>query len=320
MPKKYDKDKSDILQNLHADPDEVADAGYGKSGTSILVNSGIRARPLPIDLITPDRTQPRQQIPRELRKKWDGKPSSLPPLLDQWAQIAGLSATLVAEIIRGSKSLHDIQGEDAELLSLLKVLDMASSIHDIGLKSPISVIELTSNRYQIVFGERRWLAFQALAHWLQDEQYKKIPAKIENISPWEARKIQSAENNQRDELSAIGKARQFAVLLMDAREQFADASYESLSAFGDEWSYYAQVANGNDHSIPYGMGAEFEAAMGISTGQMRQYRTLLSMYNVPEIDRTLWNLADDNDWSERLLRDIYTYLGASQVQNILRTV
>jgi hypothetical protein len=150
--------------------------------------------------------------------------------------------------------------------------------------------------YKIETGERRWLAHHLLKLVYPDTNtWHTIPAKIEpRPSLWR----QAEENNVREGLNAIGKARQFALLLMDLHDVANFKTYEEMQGQGDR-AFYAQVSDGTIIGVPRGRGEQIAAAMGISRpDQLRLYRALLRL---PD---EVWQLADEYSIPEVRLRDI----------------
>ena len=88
--------------------------------------------------------------------------------------------------------------------------DLASSIESDGLLNPITVRERIKGTYEVVCGHRRFLAYQKLNR-------KEIPAFIRVLSDEEAIRIQIIENLQREDISPIDEAAQFAILLKKQR-------------------------------------------------------------------------------------------------------
>ena len=187
-----------------------------------------------------------------------------------------------------------------------------ASIRRDGLTNPISVVR-RGNNYELETGERRWLAYHLL-HWKFGENdllpnnkqrnWSRIPARIvKEVDIWR----QASENNARDNLNAISKARQLALLLMDLHgwEHFS-----TFNEFENEQDFYSQVADGNEWRIPRGHGEVLLNAMGLSdASQLRQYRALLRL---PLAD---WRKADDENLTEGELRKIqnqsYTVTGVT---------
>lgn len=308
--------KKQLEQGLSGGPKDIrAYQGLEDAVFDALNDQVVNDDSLNIMEIRADITQPRRIIPREIRGSWNGMPDGVPALLDRWAHEAGVSASVVEKMLAGSQSVHSVSGVDPVLDEFAKLIDLASQIFDVGLQQRIGVSSV-GDGYQIIFGERRWMAFHALAHWVSEEWHQ-IPAKVASVSPWELAKIQAAENFQRVELNAIEKARQFAKLLIVSRADTTDVPYDAWNTLvvegGCDRPYYAQVADGNIHPIPYGMGSQFEQALGISTGQMRNYRSILRPTGEYEVDNWFWDVADKYDWSEKFQREIVQHIGISWI-------
>ena len=105
---------------------------------------------------------------------------------------------------------------------------------------------------------------------------------------------QASENNARDNLNAISRARQLSLLLMDLHGWH---NFSQFDACDSEQAFYAQVADGAAWRIPRGQGERLLNAMGLSdASQLRQYRALL------RLPGELWRKGDDEDLSEGELR------------------
>ncbi|KXU36513.1 chromosome partitioning protein ParB [Cephaloticoccus primus] len=85
--------------------------------------------------------------------------------------------------------------------------ELAESIRSEGLLQPIVVREV-AGRYQLVAGERRWRAFQAL-------RLKTIPARVVEAGDASSAALGLIENLQRDGLNPIEEAHGFASLIRD---------------------------------------------------------------------------------------------------------
>ncbi len=267
----------------------------------------------PVDILKvwPDATQPRRVIPSVVRAQWNGQPTTMPELFDAWidlaaqemgAQFAGLKA-VIRELLRGVQQLPDevFQNPPAQERapgvlesSLMAVIELAASIYRDGLTNPITVAEVAPSAYQIETGERRWLAFHLLAIFEDGQRFGTIPADIvDAVDVWK----QATENNVRVELSAIGKARQLAILIMDLYRQ-QGAAWMQYGDFQHDRHFYAQVADGQQWRIPRGEGEKLSNAMGVKSPDMlRKYRDLLRL---PD---TVWTMADDLNWAEQFIRE-----------------
>ena len=256
-----------------------------------------RIRKVDIFTIFPDLTQPRRAIPSAARRTWDGTPGGVAEMFRVWWGLAqqerGCEFDLAAYLQQGAVE-SDTEAETAGPIetAFLTIVNLAASIRRDGLTNPITVAPL-DNHYRLETGERRWLAFHLLA-WIEGHQnpaepshWLKIPARIvDKIDVWR----QASENNARANLNAIGRARQWAVLMMDlnGRENFP-----SLDTFAHERLYYAQAI---DLRPPYGKGEQLLNAMGVSSrSALARYRALLTL---PE---EIWQGGDDWNLPEETL-------------------
>jgi len=127
------------------------------------------------------------------------------------------------------------------------------------------------------------------------ERWEKIPALVvDEFNVWR----QASENAARADLNAIGRARQFAILMMDLlREQGKSFKpFDAMVKPGEsDRAYYAQVV---DERVPSGKSEMLLNGLGMShRSAFSRCRTLLSL---PD---EVWTIADSNDVSEdELLR------------------
>lgn len=280
------------------------------------------AKPLSIFEIYPDHSQPRRAVPSEVRAHWSGEPQTVPALFDAWVDAVrhekdaafDLQAHLIQDYLPPGTDGNDDESVPRELRqrrpiesALLDIVELAVSIRRVGLTNPITVAR-DGSAYRLETGERRWLAFHLLHLNFPGEDWSRIPARlVERVSVWR----QASENNARADLNAIGKARQFAILLMDLIQEQRGAQFtpfhEMLRAGHTEREYYAQVADGDQHRIPRGQGEKLLNAMGLKNPvQLRQYRALLKL---PD---DVWQYADDHNLTEWEIRT----LGAATVTGV----
>ena len=266
--------------------------------------------------IHPNSIQPRYSIPHDLTDIFALHPKNIVDIFERWI--------IEVQLERGQKD-YDIlnfllgtatdRGERAESddgdaapagqlasikeLALMKLIDLAASIRRDGLSNPISLVK-HDDHYEIETGERRWLAYHIL-YWKFGDGDKRPDGNIVNWSRIPARIVtqvdvwrQASENNARDNLNAISRARQLALLLMDLHGRH---NFSQFEACDNEQTFYAQVADGSTWRIPRGQGERLVNAMGLSdAGQLRQYRALL------RLPADLWRKGDDEDLSEGELR------------------
>jgi len=272
----------------------------------------------PIEEIYPNPTQPRRAIPNSVRQYWNGEPDSqsMAHFFEMWLQEMllerGEQAYPLDDYLAGMPTERSRQVEEQDEKTLqqigslahsgpnqaafMRIVELAASIRRDGLTNPISVAE-KGRYYEIETGERRWLAYHLL-NWrigeFDDEKYDRIPCRVvDGVNIWR----QASENNARADLNAIGKARQFALLLMDLLRTEKDVKFKAFDYFQHEQEFYAQVADGNTYRIPHGTGEALLNATGLENAvQLRQYRALL------RLPQTVWEWADDLNWTESFIR------------------
>lgn len=296
---------------------EVADEIYGGSSGAPGINTArIVATGVDINTIYADVKQPRRAIPASVRLHWTGDPAAVPELLGTWYTIATKQAGMELDIeamLKGEGEGIATDNPHSLMADFIDLVRLAQSINRDGLMNPITVVE-SDNRWVIESGERRWLAYHLLYIHL-GEAWGKIPAQRSNGKDYVWR--QAAENTARRTLNAISMARQLALLIMAARDSHYFDFEEVVGAGECDRRFYAQVADGNTHRIPRGMGERIQAAMGLSMEQLARYRSLLQLTDDEEVNDALWVRADIENWAERSLRDFAT-LPMGKVREVLQ--
>lgn len=301
MPiKKQSKTDSLFVSFENADQQIYGATGQGQREGKAIEN-------IPIFDIMPDPMQPRRAMPSAVREGWNGNPQELNAIFERWIDLikaernadfpvqelfkqASKQTNEQADESGAGDDLHSEQPGPLEA-SFMTILNLAGSIKRDTLVNPITVAR-QQNGYQLETGERRWLAHHLLYILTDNTRYLDIKAVVmSNVSVWR----QAAENNARADLNAIGKARQFAILLMDLLRQDG-YSFEPMSAFKNERDFYAQVI---DLRVPYGKAGLLLNAMGFKnrSGVNRHANLLL-------LDNEVWKLADDYNCPEFVLRDL----------------
>lgn len=262
------------------------------------------ASPVNIVDILPDPRQPRRTIPHAVRARWSGRPEDLAEMFNTWVQLVreerGNTPFDIAQYLEAGEDIERPEQIGPLEEALLTLVELAVSIRQEGLTNPITVAPL-GLKYQLETGERRWLSYHLLYLYTQDDRYSKIAARtVDQINIWR----QAAENNARANLNAIGKARQFAVLLMDLLAQKRGDAFSPIDQFEREQLFYAQVADGDRYTVPRNSGERLLAAMGLKhTKQLRDYRALLKLPGV------VWQIADDMNWTEYYIRSLREQAG-----------
>lgn len=303
-------------------PTEWAAAGYG--GVELFEDPRVIAEPTSIFEIYPDPAQPRRTVPSTVRRMWNSQPDTTTTLFTAWLdavrQERGAAFDLGSYFAEGTFPEETVETQHAASLQMdhdtppgpveaafTKLVELAASIWRDGLTNPITIVP-HNGQYLIETGERRWLAYHLL-HWyfshVEDaggEDWAQIPARaVKAPSVWR----QASENNARDNLNAIGKARQFAILLMDLLQRAARSEqgtafrFQPFAEFAAEQDFYAQVADAEQYRVPRGGAELLLAVLGLkSRRQLSHYRALLTL------PHEAWIIADDYNLTEYRLRQI----------------
>lgn len=327
-------ERVNVLDQPVNDLQAVTDEIYRTPNNPDLDTGRVVAEPISTLLILPDPRQPRRAIPSAVRHYWmhphmpsrnPGEPQISNAMFTDWMVRAYCETCGIPFNLEQKRQLSDADGPSAVVTelyrliitggdvqrpekpgplesALLKIVDLAATIHRDGLAHPIRVFK-DADGYGILIGERRYLAYRLLEYF-EHGGYDKIPAIIGEYNVFQ----QAAENNVRDDLNAIGKARQFAILLMALLEQETppptpphptgtlrssdrEGRFQPMAAFEREQDFYAQVADAEQFRIPYGKSGDLLNAMGVKDrASLSEYRTLLSLPNAA------WVQSDDESW------------------------
>ena len=317
---------------LYANPNtldpKTADAigfGLGELATEIAAaDTEFQAiAAISIQEIHPNVMQPRQSVPHDLTDLYPLTPGNVVDIFERWIIEVQLEKSQndfdVTNYLLGKTTERGDQAEKDESDggsgiglaastkedALMKLVDLAASIRRDGLSNPVSLMN-HGDHYEIETGERRWLAYHML-YWKFGDgdvrpdgsrvNWSRIPARIvSRVDVWR----QASENNARDNLNAISRARQLAVLLMNLH---GSQNFTAYNECANEQAFYAQVADGGRWRIPRGQGERLLNAMGMTeASQLRQYRALLRL---PD---ELWRKGDDESLSEGELRKMKSAL------------
>jgi hypothetical protein len=275
------------------------------------MNRFVNADPININAITPDPIQPRRTIPSIVRQHWNG---DMKTLFDVWVSIIdqerGDQGFNIASLLEARAKLPPPSDENDKAkqveaepeispssggpveAALMKIIDLAASIQRDGLTNPITALRRGEKHFIIETGERRWMAFHLLFQQTRNPAWEILPTRIvSDFNVWR----QASENNARNDLNAIGKARQFALLLMDILSEDG-ANFAEFEAFEHEQDFYAQVADSKEWRVPHGSSETLLNAMGVgSRGAISEFRSFL------RLPGEIWTKADDFNWSRETL-------------------
>lgn len=257
--------------------------------------------------IWPDRAQPRRTMPSVIA--WDGQPNTVQNALQRWLAAlreerqtqendAALWDWLKAVLQQETGDLEALYSDRPGPIEtgLLNLVELAASIRSEGLTNAITIARTENGRYRLETGERRWMAYHLLDSVFGESEtgdgsdgatWQKIPARVvEAFSVWR----QAAENNARADLNAIGKARQYALLLMDL---IGPDEFQPVDAFENEQAFYNQAA---DVRIPSGKSQLMLEMMGF------HHRNAFSRCRAHlKLPNELWTAGDDYDLPEDTL-------------------
>ena len=128
----------------------------------------------------------------------------------------GLDALISTEAVRtqGPSTINEIPIEQIEpnadqprsLFNEEALQELANSIHEIGIIQPITLRQISENRFQIIAGERRWRASKIAG-------LKSVPAYIRTINDENVMEMALVENIQREDLNPVEIALAYEHLL-----------------------------------------------------------------------------------------------------------
>jgi hypothetical protein len=232
-----------------------------------------------IDQIMPDPAQARRAMPDDLRtawlsgaapaevfKTWNERAVEEEPVLNQyWTLI--LNPPNIDQPVEDDE-LNAINFDRSPAArQWMQLVRLAADILASGLQQRVAVYEVEDG-YRLLFGERRYLAYHFLT-WQNKEGFDAIPAGIvERYDPI----AQALENGSREDLNAIERARQLAIILRTIH----DGPIAPDTA--RDWGWYAEAADAGQYRIPYGKSDLIARAVGLKYPRhVRFYRNLLRL-------------------------------------------
>ena len=303
--------------NVFADPEEeqgslgeMVEDLYGGAGGEDLYGGRQVVRPTDINTILADVTQARRAVPAEVRRLigWNGAADDVSRVLEAWRNMACAQTDTdiaVGDVLRAGSDSIDPEGTQPLFREYVALLRLAESIRSEGLLHPIRIVR-HKGKWLIESGERRWLAFWLLYVHLGGD-WERIPAIASDTQGriWR----QAMENLAREDLNAISKARQLALLIMAARQE-AGARYEAWETMvepdGCDRAWYAQVYDGMVHRVPYGTGDQILSTLGINRSEMARCRSLLRLTDDEAVNDELWQQGDAENWRQGFLLQVAT--------------
>ena len=164
--------------------------------------------------------------------------------------------------------------------------ELANSIKQLGIVQPITLRQISENRFQIIAGERRWRASQLAG-------LKAIPAYIRTIDDENVMEMALVENIQREDLNAIEIALAYEQLL-----QKSGMTQEKVAA--EVGKSRAAVAN---YLRLLKLPAQVQMALQKKESDMGHARALLSL-DSPSMQLKLFHEIQKNGYSVRKVEEL----------------
>ena len=172
--------------------------------------------------------------------------------------------------------------------------ELANSIKQLGIVQPITLRQISENRFQIIAGERRWRASQLAG-------LKAIPAYIRTIKDDNVMEMALVENIQREDLNAIEIALAYEQLL-----QKSGMTQERVAA--DVGKSRAAVAN---YLRLLKLPAQVQMALQKKEMDMGHARALLSR-DSPSLQLKLFKEIQKNGYSVRKVEELCQQLKSGE--------
>lgn len=235
------------------------------------------------------------------KKKFPHRTSALGRGLDDIQQGQGLDALIDTTGVRtkGSSTINEIPLSQIEAnpnqprreFDETALRELAASIQQIGIVQPITLRQISDDRYQIIAGERRWRASQLAG-------LEAIPAYIRTISDESVMEMALVENIQREDLNAIEIALAYQHLLENpgmTQEKVAERVGKSRTAVTN----YLRLLR---------LPAQVQMALQKKEMDMGHARALLAI-DSPSMQIKLFNEIQKNGYSVRKVEEL-----ASQIK------
>ena len=161
-----------------------------------------------------------QTSPKNTRKSTLGR--GLDALLGNRNQTDNQTSVEVSELQNlGIEQLQPGQYQPRNIMDKTKLQELADSIQAQGIVQPIVVRKLTTNKYEIIAGERRWRAAQLA-------KLSEVPVLIKQVSDQQTIAMALIENIQREDLNPLEEA----LALQRLIDEFSITHAEAAEAVG----------------------------------------------------------------------------------------
>ena len=212
----------------------------------------------------------------------------------------GLDALISTEEVRtqGSSTINEISIDQIEAnpnqprreFDPEALQELANSIQQIGIIQPITLRQISENRFQIIAGERRWRASQLAG-------LRSIPAYIRTAKDENVMEMALVENIQREDLNSVEIALAYQHLLEDSgmtQEKISERVGKSRAAIAN----YLRLLK---------LPAKVQMALQKKEIDMGHARALLSL-NSPSLQIKLFNEIQKEGYSVRKVEEMVQLL------------
>jgi len=216
----------------------------------------------------------------------------------------GLDALISTEEVRtqGSSTINEISIDQIEAnpnqprreFDPEALQELANSIQQIGIIQPITLRQISENRFQIIAGERRWRASQLAG-------LKSIPAYIRTAKDENVMEMALVENIQREDLNSVEIALAYQHLLEDSgmtQEKISERVGKSRAAIAN----YLRLLK---------LPAQVQMALQKKEIDMGHARALLSL-NSPSLQIKLFNEIQKEGYSVRKVEEMVQLLNSGE--------
>ena len=221
-----------------------------------------------------------------IRKKYQGQAlgRGLDALLNTDAEVQTAGSSNICEVsIEKIKPNPNQPRRDFDDDSLQ---ELANSIKELGIITPITLRQVDTNRFQIIAGERRWRASQMAG-------LKSMPAYIRTINDENMMEMALVENIQREDLNAVEIALAYQHLL-DSTGMTQEKVSERVGKSRTAVTNYLRLLK---------LPAQVQMALQNKTIDMGHARALLSL-DSPAMQIKLFKEIEKNGYSVRKVEEL----------------
>lgn len=172
--------------------------------------------------------------------------------------------------------------------------ELANSIKELGIITPITLRQVDTNRFQIIAGERRWRASQMAG-------LKSMPAYIRTINDENMMEMALVENIQREDLNAVEIALAYQHLL-DSTGMTQEKVSERVGKSRTAVANYLRLLK---------LPAQVQMALQNKTIDMGHARALLSL-DSPAMQIKLFKEIERNGYSVRKVEELVKKLTSGE--------